>query len=73
MRSHSSYAKAWYPEQILYWLTSMGTQKNVPKKQKVKLLVLTCLFVKSKFNKSHKYFSINYPYNKKCGKMILSF
>ena len=62
-----------YPEQISYWLTSMGTQKNVPNKQKVKLLVLTCLFVKSKFNKSHKYFSINYPYNKKCGKMILSF
>ena len=33
-----------YPEQISYWLTSMDAKKNVPKKQKVKLLTLT-LFV----------------------------
>ena len=42
-----------------YRLTGMGTQKNVLKKQKVQLLILTCLFVKRKFNKTHKDFSIN--------------
>ena len=62
-----------YPEQISYWLTSMSVQKNVPKKQKVKLLTLTCLFVKRKFKETHKDFSINYPYNNKCGKTIFSF
>ena len=30
----------------------MGTQKCVPKKQKVKLFTLTCSFVKSKFNET---------------------
>ena len=43
----------------------MGAQKNVPKKQKVKLLTLTCLFVKAKFKETHKDFSPNYPYNNK--------
>ena len=38
----------------------MGAQKNIPRKQKVKLLGLTCLFVKRKFNQTHKDFSINY-------------
>ena len=46
----------------------MSAQKNVPKKQKVELLILTCLFVKGKFKETHKGFSINYPYNNKCGK-----
>ena len=41
-------------------MTSIGAQKNVPKTQKVELLGLTCLFVKRKFNKTHKDFSINY-------------
>ena len=45
---------ALYPEWISYWLTSMGTQKNVPKKQKIKLLILTSLFVKRKFKETHK-------------------
>ena len=44
----------------VYWY---GHPKNVPKKQKVKLLRLTCLFVKRKFNETQKDFSINYPYN----------
>ena len=48
-------------------------QKNVPKKQKFKLLTLACLFLKRKFNETHKDFSINYPYNNKCGKTIFSF
>ena len=61
-----------YPEIVSYRLTSMGTQKNVPKKQKVKLLKSTCLFIKRKFNETHKDFIINYPYNKKCGKRIFS-
>ena len=39
----------------------MGAQKNVPKKQNVKLLALTCLFGKRKFNETHNDFSINYP------------
>ena len=43
-----------YPEQVSYRLTGMGAQKNVPKKQKVYLLKLTCLFVKRKFNEIHK-------------------
>ena len=28
------------------------------------------MFVKREFNETHKDFSINYPYNSKCGKMI---
>ena len=32
----------------------MGAQKNVPKKQKVKLLELTCLFVKRKFDEARR-------------------
>ena len=32
----------------------MGAQKNVPKKQKVKLLGLTCLFVKRKFDEARR-------------------
>ena len=47
-----------YPEQISDRLTSMGTQKNAPKKQKVKLLGLMCSFAKRKFNETHKDFSI---------------
>ena len=43
-----------YLEQISYRLTGMGAQKNAPKKQKVKLLGLTCLFIKRKFNETHK-------------------
>ena len=62
-----------YPERISYWLTGMGALKNVPKKQKFELLGLTSLFVKRKFNETHKDFSINYPYNSKCGKTIFSF
>ena len=50
-----------------------GCQKNVPKKQKVKLLTLTCLFVKRKFNETHKDFSINYPFKNKCRKTISVF
>ena len=41
--------------------TSMDAQKNVPKKQEVRLLGLTGLLVKRKFNETHKDFSINYP------------
>ena len=62
-----------YPERISYRLTGMGAEKNVPQKQKVKLLTLACLFLKRKFNESPKDFSINYPYSNKCGKMIFSF
>ena len=62
-----------YPERISYRLTGMGAQKNTPKKQQVKLLGLTCLFVKTKFNKTNKDFNINYPYNSKCRKTIFSF
>ena len=62
-----------YPERISYHLTGMGAQKYVPKKHKVKLLILTCLFVERKFNETHKGFSINYPYNNKCGKAIFNF
>ena len=51
----------------------MGTKKNVPRKQKVKVLTLTCLFVKKKFNETHKDFSINYSYNKKCRKSKFQF
>ena len=51
-----------YPERISYWLTGMGAQKSVPKKQNIKLFGITCLFVKRKFNED---FSINYPYNSK--------
>ena len=29
--------------------------------------------MKRKFNETHKVFSINYPYNNKCGKTIFSF
>ena len=32
----------------------MSAQKNVPKKQKVKSLTLTCLFAKRKFNGTQK-------------------
>ena len=62
-----------YPEQISYRLTGMGALSNFPQKQKVKLLTLICLFVKVKFKETHKDFSINYPYNNKCGKTIFSF
>ena len=41
--------------------------------QKVKLLTLTCLFVKRKFNETYNDFSINYPCNNKCEKMIFSY
>ena len=41
-----------HPERILYRLTGMGAQENVPKKQKVKSLTLACLFLQSKFNES---------------------
>ena len=68
-----SYVAGPYPEQISCQSTGMGTQKNIPKKQKLKLLTLTCLFVKRKFDETHKDFSINYPYNNKCGKKIFSF
>ena len=51
-----------YPERISYRLTGRGTQKSVLKKQDVKLLELTCLFVERNFNED---FSINYPYNGK--------
>ena len=37
------------------------TPKNVSKKHKAKLLGLTCLLVKKKFNETQKVFSINYP------------
>ena len=47
-----------------------GRRKKCPKKQKVKLLTLTCLFIKRKFKETHKDFSINYPYNSKCGKTL---
>ena len=47
-----------------------GRPKKCPKKQKVKLLTLTCLFIKRKFKETHKDFSINYPYNSKCGKTL---
>ena len=43
------------------------------KKQKVRLMKLTCLFLKGKFKESNKDLSINYPYNSKCEKMILNF
>ena len=62
-----------YPERISYRLTGMGAQTNVPKKQKVKFLTLTSLFVKRKFNETHKDFSISYPYNNNRGKAIFSF
>ena len=42
-------------------LTGMGTQKNVHPPKKKKLLGLTCLFLKMKFNETQKDFSINYP------------
>ena len=45
-------------KQISYQLNSMDAQKNVNKKQIVKLLGLT-MFVKKKFNETHKYFSTN--------------
>ena len=51
----------------------MGTKKNVPRKQKVKVLTLICLFVKKKFNETHKDFSINNSYNKKCRKSKFQF
>ena len=51
----------------------MGAQKNVPQKQKIRLLKLICLFLKWKFNETNKDFSINYPYNSNCGKKIFSF
>ena len=41
-----------YSERISYRLTGMGAQKNIPKKQKVRLLKLTCLFLKRKFNQT---------------------
>ena len=62
-----------HPERISYQLTGMGAQKNIPKKQNVKMLGLTCMFVKKKFNEIHEDFSINYPYIRKCGKTIFSF
>ena len=62
-----------YPVRISYRLIGMGAQKNVPKKQKDKLLTLTCLFIKRKFKETHKDFSIIYPYNNKYGKTIFSF
>ena len=60
-----------YPKQISYQLTRCP--KYVPKKQKVKLLTLTCLFVKRKFNETHKDFSINYSYNNKSENTIFNF
>ena len=48
-----------YPEWISYQLTGMGAQKNVPKKQNIKLSGLTYIFVKKKFNETHKNFSVN--------------
>ena len=62
----------WALSRASFRLTGMGAKKNVPKNQKVKLLKLTCLFVKRKFNETHKDFSIDYPYNNKCGKRIFS-
>ena len=62
-----------YPEGISHRLTGMGAQKNAPKKQKAKLLTLTCLFIKRKFKETYKDFIINYPYKNKCGKTIFSF
>ena len=60
-------------QRVSYQLTGLDPQKNFPKKQKVKLLTLTCFFLKSKFNESPKDFSINYSLNNKCGTSIFSF
>ena len=62
-----------YQQRILYRLTSMGAQKNNPKKQNVKLLGLTCMFVKRKFDETHKDFSINYSYNVEKRFTVLTF
>ena len=49
-------------------LTGMGSQKNVPKKQKVINLKLSCLLLKKKFYEILEDFSIAYPIYSKCGK-----
>ena len=46
----------------------MGAQKNVPKKQKVINLKLSCLLLKKKFYEILEDFSIAYPIYSKCGK-----
>ena len=50
-----------------------GPLKNVSKNQKVKLLTLACLFLKKKFNETHKDFSINYSYSNKYGRQFSVF
>ena len=62
-----------YPERISYRLTGMGLKKMSPKNKKLKLLTLTCLFVKRKFNETDKDFIINYSYSNKCGKIKFQF
>ena len=54
------------------WPVWAPKKMSPQEKQKVKLLTLAFLFLKSKFNESPKDFSINYPYNNKCEKMIFS-
>ena len=59
-----AYISRLYPVRISYRLTGMSTPTYVPKKQKVKLLTLACLFLKRK---------LNYSNNNKNGKIIFSF
>ena len=54
-----------YPELISYRLTSMGTQKNVPKKQKIKFWKLPCLLLKKKFYENFQFGPIENPFSSK--------
>ena len=65
LTTNQKWFKHGHIKQISYWLTSAGAQKNAPSSpKKAKLLTLTCLFVKRKFNETHKDFSVNYPYDR---------
>ena len=48
-------------------------KKCLQKTKKIRLLKLTCLFLKRKFNETDKDLIINYLYNSKRGKAIFSF
>ena len=53
--------------------TGMAIQKYVPKKQKVRFLKLTCLFLKNKFYETFQDFTIDHPFTSKFGMGTLSF
>lgn len=62
-----------FPDWILYQLTHMGAQKNVPKRTKVKYCKLTYLLLKKKFYEIFQVLSIDDPFNSIYGIGVFNF